>query len=134
MKTGLLTERQIEVLRRRRQGLTQQEIGDTMGCSKANVCTLEKSAMETVRRAREMLQFMYTLDGQYLCVIPIGTDLLAVPEQVFREADERGVKVRHDTLDLINRLQETAPQHVQARYVRDEIQVYLSDDGEVYFE
>ena len=105
-----------------------------MGCSKANVCTLEKSAMETVRRAREMLQFMYTLDGQYLCVIPIGTDLLAVPEQVFREADERGVKVRHDTLDLINRLQETAPQHVQARYVRDEIQVYLSDDGEVYFE
>lgn len=134
MKTGLLTERQIEVLRCRRQGLTQQQIGDTMGCSKANVCTLEKSAMENVRRAHETLQFMYSLDGQFLCVIPIGTDLLAVPEQVFREADERGVKVRHDTIDLINRLLETAPQHIQARYVMGEVRVYLSDDGEVYFE
>ena len=134
MKNGLLTERQKEVLRHRRQGLTQQQIADIIGTSKANVCTIEKSALENVRRARETLQFMYTLDARFLCVIPSGADLLAVPDTIFREASDRGVKVRYDTIGLINRLRESIPQHVQARFVKDEIQVYLNDDGEIYFE
>lgn len=134
MKNGLLTERQKEVLRYRRQGLTQQQIADIIGTSKANVCTIEKSALENVRRARETLQFMYTLDARFLCVIPSGADLLAVPETIFGEASGRGIKVRYDTIGLINRLRESIPQHVQARFVKDEIQVYLNDDGEIYFE
>ena len=134
MKNGLLTERQKEVLRHRRQGLTQQQIADIIGTSKANVCTIEKSALENVRRAHETLQFMYTLDAGFLCVIPSGADLLTVPEMIFDEASGRGVKVRYDTIGLINRLRESIPQHVQARFVKDEIQVYLNDDGEIYFE
>lgn len=134
MKNGLLTERQIEVLRYRRQGLTQQQIGDIIGTSKANVCTIEKSAEENVRRAHETLRFMYTLDATFLCAIPPGTDVLAVPDQIFREADQRSVKVRYDTIGLINRFRESVPESVQARFVRDEIRVFLSDDGEVYFE
>ncbi len=134
MKNGLLTERQKEVLRHRRQGLTQQQIADIIGTSKANVCTIEKSAIENVRRARETLQFMYTLDARFLCVIPPGADLLAVPETIFHEASDRGVKVRYDTIGLINRLRESIPEHVQARFVKDDIRVYLNDDGEIYFE
>ncbi len=134
MKDGLLTERQKEVLRHRRQGLTQQEIADIIGTSKANVCTIEKSALENVRRSRETLQFMYTLDARYLCVIPSGTDLLTVPETIFHEASTRDVKVRYDSIGLINRLRESVPEHVQARLVKDDIQVYLNDDGEIYFE
>ncbi|HOT93865.1 MAG TPA: Tfx family DNA-binding protein [Methanoregulaceae archaeon] len=134
MKDGLLTARQKEVLRHRRQGLTQQQIADIIGTSKANVCTIEKSALENVRRARETLQFMFTLDARFLCEIPAGADLLAVPERVFREASSRGVKVRYDTIGLINRLRESLPEHLQARFVKADIQVYLNDDGEVYFE
>ena len=134
MKNGLLTERQKEVLRHRRQGLTQQQIADIIGTSKANVCTIEKSALENVRRARETLQFMYTLDARLLCPIPRGTDLLTVPETIFREASGRGVRVRYDTIGLINRLRESIPHDVRGRFVKDEIQVYLNDDGEIYFE
>lgn len=134
MKNGLLTERQIEVMRYRRQGLTQKQIGDIIGCSKANVCTIERSAEENVRRAHETIQFMYTLDGQFLCFVPSGTDLFAAPEQIYQEADDRGVKVRYDTIGLINRLQESVPEHIQARFVKDEVRVYLTDAGEVYFE
>ena len=93
-----------------------------------------KRQVENVRRARETLQFMYTLDARFLCVIPSGADLLSVPDTVFHEASDRGVKVRYDTIGLINRLRESIPQHVQARFVKDEIQVYLNDDGEIYFE
>jgi len=134
MKYGHLTERQKEILRYRRQGLTQKQIGDIIGTTKANVCTLEKSALENVRRSHETLQFMYTLDAQFLCVVPSGADLLDIPGQIFQEADCRGVKVRYDTIGLINRLQESVLEHVQARFVKDDIKVYLSDDGEIYFE
>ncbi len=61
MKDGLLTDRQKEVLRYRKQGMTQQEIADIISTSKANVCTIEKSAMENIRRAKETLDFLYTL-------------------------------------------------------------------------
>lgn len=134
MKDGLLTERQRVILRHRRQGLSQQQIADIIGTSKANVCTIEKSALENVRRAHETLRFMHTLDAGFLCAISSGTDLLSVPELIFHEASNRGVKVRYDTIGLINRLRESIPQHVQARFVKDEIQVYLNDDGEIYFE
>ena len=60
MKEGLLTDRQKEVLRYRKQGLTQQQIADIIDTSKANVCTIEKSAMENIRRAKETLDFLYT--------------------------------------------------------------------------
>ena len=134
MKDGLLTERQRVILRHRRQGLSQQQIADIIGTSKANVYTIEKSALENVRRAHETLQFMYTLDAGFLCAISSGTDLLSVPELIFHEASNRGVKVRYDTLDLINRLRDSVSEHVRARLVKDEIQVYLNDDGEIYFE
>ena len=134
MKDSLLTERQKAILRHRRQGLTQQQIGDLIGTSKANICIIEKSALENVRRAHEALQFMYTLDAGFLCVIPSGADLLTVPETIFREASDRGVKVRYNTIGLINRLCDSVPEHVKARLVKDEIQVYMNDDGEIYFE
>ena len=73
MKDGLLTDRQMEVLRYRKQGLTQQQIADIISTSKANVCTIEKSAMENIRRAKETLEFLYTLDATHLCTIPSGT-------------------------------------------------------------
>jgi len=70
MKDGLLTDRQREVLRYRKQGMTQQQIADIIKTSKANVCTIEKSAMENIRRAKETLEFLYTLDATHLCTIP----------------------------------------------------------------
>ena len=78
MKDGLLTDRQKEVLRFRKQGMTQQQIADIIHTSKANVCTIEKSATENIRRAKETLEFLYTLDATHLCTIAAGMDLLDV--------------------------------------------------------
>ena len=110
---GLLTERQMEVLRYRKQGLTQQQIADIISTSKANVCTIEKSAMENIRRAKETLEFLYTLDATHLCTIPSGTDLFDVPSIIFGEAEKINIKVMYDTISLINRLREPAPSVVK---------------------
>lgn len=133
MKDGLLTDRQMEVLRYRKQGLTQQQIADIISTSKANVCTIEKSAMENIRRAKETLEFLYTLDATLLCTIPTGTDLFEVPAIVFREAEKINIKVKYDTISLINRLRESKSQCCKARQVCEDIIVYITDQGEIYF-
>ena len=133
MKDGLLTERQMEVLRYRRQGLTQQQIADIIATSKANVCTIEKSAMENIRRAKETLDFLYTLDSTHLCSIKSGTDLFDVPPIIFSEAEKLNIKVKYDTISLINHLRDSRPKSYQARSLSENVEVYLTTDGDIYF-
>jgi Tfx family DNA-binding protein len=133
MKEGLLTERQKEVLRYRKQGLTQQQIADIIDTSKANVCTIEKSAMENIRRAKETLEFLYTLDATHLCTIQSGTDLLEVAPIIYREAEKIGIKVKYDTISLINKIRDSIPERFKARYIRENIEVYINDEGDLYF-
>jgi Tfx family DNA-binding protein len=133
MKQGLLTERQKEVLRYRKKGLTQQQIADLISTSKANVCTIEKAALENIRKARETLEFLYTLDATHLCTVKSGTDLFDAAKMIYAEAENNGIKVRYDTISLINRLKESNPERFRARFIREDVEVYINDDGELYF-
>jgi hypothetical protein len=133
MKDGLLTGRQMEVLRYRKQGLTQQQIADIIATSKANVCTIEKSAMENIRRAKETLDFLYTLDSTHLCTISSGTDLFDVPTLIFTEAEKIHIKVKYDTISLINHLREARPKSYKGRSLSENIDVYITTSGEIYF-
>lgn len=134
MKDGLLTDRQKEVLRYRRSGLTQQQIADIIHTSKANICTIEKSAMENVQRARDTLEFFHSLDARHLCTIEKGTDLLDAAKMIFSEAESAGVKVRYDSIQLMNRIREEIPEKNKSRLVRERIDVYLKENGDLYFE
>lgn len=134
MKEGLLTDRQKEVLRYRRSGLTQQQIADIISTSKANVCTIEKSAMENITRARETLEFFHSLDSRHLCTIGKGQDLLASIQGIFEEAEKVGIKVKYDTVQLMNRIREEVPEKNRSRFIRNPIEVYIKDDGDLYFE
>jgi Tfx family DNA-binding protein len=133
MKQGLLTDRQKEVLRYRKQGMTQQQIADLISTSKANVCTIEKAAYENIQKARETLDFLYTLDATRLCTVKAGTDLLDAAKQIYDEAERMGIKVRYDTISLVNRLRESNPERFRARFIREDVEVYINDDGELYF-
>ncbi len=134
MKEGLLTDRQKEVLRYRKAGMTQQQIADIIHTSKANVCTVEKSAMENVSRARETLEFLYSLDARHLCTLEKGTDLFIAVRSIFSEAEKFGIKVKYDSVQLMNRIRDEIPEKNKSRLIRNGIEVYIKDDGELYFE
>jgi Tfx family DNA-binding protein len=133
MKQGLLTDRQKEVLRYRKKGLTQQQIAEIIHTSKANVCTIEKAAFENIARAKETLEFLYTLDAAHLCTLKIGLDLLKAPEIIYAEAEKIGIKVKYDTITLINRLRDSNPDKFRGRQVREDVEVYINEDGDLYF-
>ncbi|MFH0966465.1 MAG: Tfx family DNA-binding protein [Methanobacteriota archaeon] len=134
MKEGLMTDRQKEVMRYRKAGMTQQQIADIINTSKANVCTIEKSAMENITRARETLEFFHSLDSKHLCTIEKGQDLLESVQFIFDEAEKIGIKVKYDTVQLIYRIRDEVPEKNRSRYVRNPIEVYIKDDGDLYFE
>ncbi len=133
MKQGLLTDRQKEVLRYRKNGLTQQQIADIIQTSKANVCTIEKAAFENVQKAKETLEFLYTLDATHLCTINAGEDLLDAAKNIYREAEAINIKVKYDTITLVNRLRESNPERFKARFVREDVEVYINSEGDLYF-
>jgi len=133
MKQGLLTDRQKEVLRYRKQGMTQQQIADIIGTSKANVCTIEKAAYENVEKAKDTLDFLYTLDASLLCTINGEEDLFEATKIIFTEAEKIGIKVRYDMITLINRLREWDPERFRGRFVREKFNVYINEDGDLYF-
>lgn len=133
MKYGLLTERQVEVIRYRKQGMTQQEIADIIHTSKANVCTIEKAAMENIQRAKETLDFLYTLDATRLCKLEKNDDLLDAVKKIYLRAEDLNIKVGYDTIELINRIKNTFPERFHGRFIKEDIIVYLNPEGEVYF-
>jgi Tfx family DNA-binding protein len=133
MKQGLITDRQKEVLRYRKQGMTQQQIADLIHTSKANICTIEKAAVENIRKAKETLEFLYTLDATHIYTIRTGTDVLDAVKEIFDEAEKIHIKVRYDTISLVNRMRESVPERIKGRFVRENIDVYINEDGELYF-
>lgn len=133
MSKNLLTKRQKEVLRYRDRGLTQQAIADILHTTKSNICTIEKSAMVNIQRAKETLEIFATRDAQYICTIPAGTDLFDSVALIVREADKAGIAISDDPLALINRIRGGNPGKIHGRYVMDDIGVYLRDDRELFF-
>jgi len=134
MKNNLLTERQKEILRYRKEGLTQQQIAEIIHTSKANVCTIEKAALENIRRAKETLEFIHTLNSTHLCTLNAGTDLLDAAEIIYTSAESLGIKVRYDTIALLNHIRESNPTRFRARHIREDVKVYINNDGDLYFD
>ncbi|MHC1626274.1 MAG: Tfx family DNA-binding protein [Methanoculleaceae archaeon] len=133
MKHGLLTDRQKQILKYRHQGMTQQQIADLIHTSKANVCTIEKAAYENIRRAKETLEFLYTLEAIPILTLHEGEDALDAAAKIYDEAEKRGIKVRYDTIALLSHMRTSMPKRFRGRYIKHDIDVYLSENGEVYF-
>ena len=132
MKDTLLTDRQKEVLRYRKQGLTQQQIADIIHTSKANICTIEKAATENIKKARETLEFLYTLDTTHLCTIEKGHDSLEAVKKIFAEAEKPGIKIQYDTISLINKMRESNPEKFRGRYIKEDIEIYINEEGDIF--
>jgi HTH-type transcriptional regulator, fmd operon transcriptional regulator len=133
MKQGLLTARQKEVLRYRKQGLTQQAIADICHTSKANICRIEQSARRRISQSRAAIDAYNTLDARPVCTIRSGSDLFDAIAVIYREAAQARIPLPADPLVLINRIREAKPEQIHGRYVKTDIGICLSDTGELFF-
>jgi len=130
-ETNVLTRRQAEVLALRERGIAQADIAAELGTSRANVSSVESSARENVRKARETVAFADALTAPVRLTVEAGTDLYDVPNRVYSACDDADVKVNRTAPELMKLIGDAAGDAVHGRSVRREITVTVTNDGRV---
>ena len=128
---SVLTRRQAEVLALRERGVRQATIAELLGTSRANVSSVEASARENVRKARETIAFAEALSAPVQITLDAGTDLYDVPKLVYDACDEAGVKVNHTAPELMKSVSDAAGDAVHGREVREPLLVGVTSAGSV---
>jgi hypothetical protein len=128
---NVLTRRQAEVLALRERDVSQADIAERLGTSRANVSSIEASARENIAKARETVAFAEALRAPVRIVLDSGTDLYDVPARVFDECDEVGVKVSYTAPELMKLVSDAAGDAVSGRSIDQELLVGVTSDGEV---
>ncbi len=128
---SVLTRRQAEVLALRERDVPQAAIAEELGTSRANVSSIEASARENVRRARETVAFAAALQAPVRVSVEPGTDLFDVPSRIYDACDEAGVKVAVSSSELLKRVREVADDAVEGDRVVAPLLVGVAADGSV---
>ena len=131
--SSVLTRRQAEVLALRERGVSQAEIAERLGTSRANVAGVESSARENVRKARGTVELVDSLRAPVRLTIEAGTDVYEIPDRLYRAADAADVKVRLSAVGVIERLTEAARDALQSRELARPVEATVAADGEVRF-
>ena len=130
-EASVLTRRQAEVLAFRERGVSQADIAEKLGTSRANVSSVESSARENIEKARETVAFAEALSAPVRVTVEAGTDLYDVPNMVYSACDEAGVKVNRTAPEVMRLVGEAAGDAVHGREVRRDITVSVTGDGTV---
>jgi len=128
---SVLTRRQAEVYVLRERGYRQADVAGILGTSRANVASVEASARENVRKARNTVAFADVLAAPIHVEIDPGTDLYDVPRRVFATCDDAGVEVNHTAPELMERVNEAAGTAVQGRQVVRRVTIGVTAEGEI---
>jgi Tfx family DNA-binding protein len=128
---SVLTRRQAEVYVLRERGYRQADVAEVLGTSRANVASVEASARENVRKARNTVTFAEVLAAPITVEIDPETDLYDVPRQVFATCDDVGVEVNHTAPELMELVNEAAGDAVSGRQVVRPLVVGVSADGDI---
>ena len=129
-KIGLLTERQIEVLKLRAQGLTQEEVAKRLNTTRENVSILEKRAYRNIKLARETLAAIKNFGVAVSVVIKPGTHLVDVPRIVLDKADEANIKVKANFTRIYDEIRFKAADKVKRTKVTRPITVKILPNGD----
>jgi hypothetical protein len=115
----------------RAKGLTQKEIAEILGTTRANVSIIERRARANIEKAKRTIEVFERLSASLQMVATSGMDLFDVPREVFSRATERGIKVREDSVSLIERIRDRVGHKLRGRKIREDIEIMVLQDGRV---
>ncbi len=126
-----LTERQLQVLKLRVQGCSQQKVADLLGTTRSNVSILEKRAYQNISRAESTLQQWMMIQAPISLKVVAGTDVFKLPSMIFQIADEKAIQLPITSLDIIVQLKRKASHLFRRRAVLKDVEIYVASDGEL---
>ena len=126
-----LTDRQVEVLKLRKQGLKQQEVARRLKTTRENVSLLEKRAYENIRRAKATIDFLDELKISVQVIVPSGTPLRDVHRVVLAKADEMNIRMKVDCVDILQKVKNKARSKIKRGYIIKPLAVTIIPDGTI---
>jgi len=130
-KNMFLTDKQIEVLRMKKKGMSQADIARSMNTTRGNICIIESTAHKNVEKAKNTLKFYKALEAPIWVTIPAGTDLYNVPEKLLKAADKKRIKINIDSAMIMVKIKTEAQDKIHGRLTVDEIDVSVDDYGNI---
>jgi len=128
---GLLTKSQIDVLRLRRAGLTQEEIARRFNTTRQNISIIEKRGKRNLRLAEETIREYEKITTAANVKIKSGTHMVDIPRLVIDAADKAHVKLNADFTRIYNEIRFKAPECVRGATVVKPIAVLISEEGDI---
>lgn len=127
----ILTERQVEVLELREQGLTQQEVADRLNTTNSNVSAVERAAEQNIEKARRTLELVRTVRAPVQFTVGAGTSFDDLVASVYTHGDEAGIKIAYSRPELYTHLYGALEECAQQAEIRTVVDVGITNDGEV---
>ena len=133
-KLGSLTRVQLEVLRYRIAGLTQEEVAVKLGTTRQNISLAERRAHRNLEKARDTIAAYRRLGTVASVTLPPMMHLVDVPRMLIDAADSAGVKIEVDFSLIYKELRHEARDNVSGTRIVKPVRVDILKDGEVFIE
>lgn len=130
-RCGLLTKSQMDVLRLRHAGLTQEEIAKKFNTTRQNIALIEKRGKRNLRLAEETIREYEKITTAASVEARPGTHMVDIPRLVIDAADRANVKLRADFTRVYNEIRFKAPGCVKGTKVVKPITVLILKDGDI---
>ncbi len=130
-KNLFLTDKQIEILKMKKKGMTQADIARALKTTRGNICIIENTALKNIEKARNTIKFYRAMESPIWLTIPGGTDLYDIPEMIFKAADKKRIKISVDSAMVIVKLKTEAADRIHGRLTNDDIGVSVDTHGNI---
>lgn len=126
-----LTERQVEILSLRHEGLTQRAIAERLETTVPNISSIERAARDNVERARRTVDLAAHLETDHWVEAATGSHLRDLVEAIYTAGDEAGVKVTFSDPELAAYLHVHLSDHLDGRRLTAPVALGITADGGV---
>jgi Tfx family DNA-binding protein len=127
----ILTRRQMEVLKLRNEGYSQDEITKRLGTTKQNISTIEKMALRNVKRAENTIKFVKLLTAPIWFRVDENTDLDEVARRIYSEADKAKIHIAYDGLSLATKIRKELMDKLRHRLIIRRFEIGITREGEI---
>jgi Tfx family DNA-binding protein len=131
---NLLTDRQIQVLKFRNRGLTQEETAKQLKTTRENISILESRARRNINRARATIENLEDLGLAARLQVKPETPVLDIAKIILRKADSLNVRMQLDCIDLLEKVKMKARNKIKSKKVVKTISITLLPYGDLIIE
>lgn len=130
-KDSFLTDKQLEVLKLKKQGYSQADIARMMKTTRGNICIIESTALKNIEKAKNTLKYYKAIEAPIWITVPAGIDLYNIPGMIYEKADKKRIKINLDSAMVVVKFKTEIPDKINGRFTTDNIEVSVDEHGNV---